>query len=186
MKNLYELISVSQQKQEALKVFECNERTKCFGLCLSEDSVKELIKCKNNTLRLQKRIEFGESILPKLIYAFCDSQYIQQDTYLEILSELQDLFYTFKNEVQDKLTDDELISFMKEEFENICYGSVEYLAETVLERFAKEIRKGYKTLKQKGAKDEYNLKEITDDYQILSEETRWERQLYFEALEDLM
>lgn len=186
MKNLYELVSVSQQKQEALKVFECNERTKCLGLCLSEDSVKELIKCKNNTLRLQKRIEFGESILPKLIYAFCDSQYIQQDTYLEILSELQDLFYTFKNEVQDKLTDDELISFMKEEFENICYGSVEYLAETVLERFAKEIRKGYKTSKQKGAKDEYNLKEITDDYQILSEETRWERKLYFEALEDLM
>lgn len=186
MKNLYELISVSQQKQEALKVFECNDKTKRFGLCLSEDNVKELIECKNNTLKLQRRIEFGESILPKLIYAFCDSQYIQQDTYLETLSELQDLFYTFKNEVQDKLTDDELISLMKEEFENICYGSVEYLAETVLERFATKIRQGYKTSKQKGTKDEYSLKEVTNDYQDLSEETRWERQLYFEALEDLM
>ena len=54
---------------------------------------------------------------------------------------LQESFYLYKNESLDELTDDELLEFMKEAFDGRCQGSLEYLEETVLEEFARNIRR---------------------------------------------
>lgn len=75
-----------------------------------------------------------------MIYAFCDSDYIDQENYAETLARLQEIFYLYKNESMDDLTDDELIDFMREAFDKECRGSLEYLEETCLEQFAREIR----------------------------------------------
>ena len=50
------------------------------------------------------------------------------------MEELQDIFYSFKNEAMDLLTDDELLTFMKEQFEEICMGDTEYLESTCLSK----------------------------------------------------
>lgn len=123
------------------KVIEMNQKTEKFGLILTEEDAKTLLECRRENLREQQRVEFGEGILPKLIYAFCDSPYIYQENYVETIMALQEIFYLYKNESMDELTDDELIEFMKNAFDGKCEGSLEYLEETVLEEFARSIRK---------------------------------------------
>ena len=50
--------------------------------------------------------------IKKLIEAFCDSPYIMQSNYEETLEELQDIFYFFKEEAMEQISDDELIEFL--------------------------------------------------------------------------
>ena len=84
---------------------------------------------------------------------FCDSQFIQSGDYADTLARLQEIFYLYKNESMDELTDRELLEIMKENFEQICYGDLEYLETTCLERFAAAVRAGYETEFQKKERD---------------------------------
>lgn len=141
-KDFFELILQNGQKQELKKIYECNQYTQKFGVKLTEEEAVALLKSRKENLKEQERVEFGEGILSKLIMAFCDSTYIYQDNYSDTLACLQEIFYLYKNESLDELTDDELIEFMKEHFDGDCQGSLEYLEETVLESFARSVREG--------------------------------------------
>lgn len=125
---------------EALK--NTNQYTKKFGVVLSDEDVQLLVSERQESLKEQERVEFGKGILPSLIYAFCDSAYIYQDNYVESIVRLQDIFYLYKNESLDDVTDDELIDYMKKCFEGVCQGSLDYLEDTCLEEFARSIREG--------------------------------------------
>lgn len=140
--NIFSMIVVGQQKQELQKVVACNEYTQKFGVCLSEQEAIQLLQSRKENLREQERIEFGEGILSKLIFNFCDSPYIYQDNYLETIEALQEIFYLYKNESLDELSDDELITYMKVQFDGDCQGSLEFLEDTSLEKFCREIREG--------------------------------------------
>lgn len=124
------------------KIENCNQYTEKFGLQLSSQDVMTLMKDRVEVLSEQHRVEFQGGILDKLIFAFCDSAYIYQDNYVETIGKLQEIFYLYKNESLDELTDDELIDYMKEQFENECQGSLEHLEDTALEKFARRIREG--------------------------------------------
>lgn len=65
---------------------------------------------------------------------------------------------------------------MREQFEEVCYGSVEYLEETCLERFARAVRAGYRR---------YVRRQGHGEYERLSEEMRWDKELYLLSLKDL-
>lgn len=184
MDDIYELMLLQQQKNEIVRITNCNEKTMQFGLELTPDNVNALIVSRKDSLRESQRVEFRGGILPDIIYAFCDSQYVNQDTYMETLVDLQELFYIFKNESEDKLTDYELIQFMKEQYEDVCFGDIEYLSSTCLERFTRAIRNGWKNQMQFKSRDEYTLREVEKDYNELSEETRWDFDLYKVKLED--
>lgn len=139
----YEINEFMQNSELAKKhLIACNDYTKKFGVVLSEEEASLLIQERKESLKEEGRVEFGEGILTKLIYAFCGSPYIYQDNYSDMIASLQRIFYLYKNESLDELTDDELIQFMKEEFDGACQGSTEYLEDTSLEAFAREIRRG--------------------------------------------
>ncbi|MEG0155285.1 MAG: DUF6323 family protein [Lachnospiraceae bacterium] len=181
-KNMYELIMKEQQKGEIQQILSCNDKIERFGIRLTLEDAQELAICRHDALREQRRVEFGEGILPELIQAFCDSQYVEQKNFPEIIAQLQGVFYLYKNESEDILSDDELISFMKEQFEGVCHGSVEYLCETCLERFTRAIRAGYRNNGKR--QDEYGSF-IEDEYSQFSEESHWNKKMYFAALEEL-
>lgn len=128
------------EKNEITAVLNTNQYTERFGLVLSEEEAKLLVQERFESLKEQQRVEFGKGILDKLIYAFCDSAYIFQDNYVDVITRLQEIFYLYKNESMDELTDDELIGYMKDAFENECRGSLDYLEDICLELFAREIR----------------------------------------------
>ncbi|MGN1181218.1 MAG: DUF6323 family protein [Suilimivivens sp.] len=138
-KEWLELFSAQNQIQ---KVMEMNRQTERFGLVLTQEEAKLLVENRNHVLKEQQRVEFGEGILPKLIFAFCDSAYIDQENYVETIARLQEIFYIFKNETLDEITDDELLEFMREQFEGKCCGDTEYLEGTFLSDFAQAVRSG--------------------------------------------
>lgn len=185
MENMYELLLGWQSEQELVRVLECNEKTERFGLALSEEEAAKLMECRRDSLRKNGRVEFGGGILPKLIFAFCDSEYIEPQCYEETLEELQEIFYFFKNETCGKMTDDELIDFMREQFETSCYGDLEYLRSTCLERFARKIRSGYQSTARYIPRDEYSCGGHENEYLRFSEEAGWDFTVYAAKLEEL-
>ena len=120
--NLYAL-QTSQAKEELQK---CNQISETYGLSLSEEQMELVIKNRVETLKQTGRIEFGEGVVKKLVYEFCDSPYIVQEEYADVLMELQEMFYLLKKETMEQLTDDELIHAMGLVFAYSC-GSLEFL-----------------------------------------------------------
>lgn len=136
------LYLLNEQKNSQLQqIITCNEYTQKFGLQLSQKEALQLVEARKTSLKEQERVEFGSGILPELIYAFCDSPYIYQDNYVDTMEALQDIFYLYKNESMDELTDHELIAYMKEAFDGNCQGSLEHLEDTALEGFARKLRR---------------------------------------------
>ena len=119
-----------QQQNQLAKVVETNRVTQQYGLSLSEQEAQLIVAERSHALRESRRVEFGEGIMPKIIYEFCDSDFIDQNNYVDTLVRLQDIFYMYKNEMQDEISDDELLHFMREQFAQVCYGDLEYLEGT--------------------------------------------------------
>ena len=143
---------------------------------MKPEDAQIIVAERRNTLREQKRVEFGQGILPQLIYEFCDSGYISQSNYVETMIRLQEIFYLYKNETMDELTDNELVHFMKEQFETVCYGDLEYLEGTCLDIFSQAVRSGYRG---------YRRTEGRGEYSQFDEVQRWDPELYLEALREL-
>ena len=118
---------VLQQKEQLSKVMGTNEITKRYGLALSEQEAQLILEEQKGALKKYQRAEFGTGITSKIIYEFCDSSYIDQNSYVDTIIRLQEIFYQYKNEMLDEITDDELLHLMKEQFELICYGDLDYL-----------------------------------------------------------
>ena len=108
------MMLLQNQQNQLGKVLETNESTEQFGLSLSERDAKLILDERRNSLQEQRRIEFGEGIAPKIIYEFCDSDFIDQNNYVDTVVRLQEIFYLFKNEMQDEITDDELLQWLDE------------------------------------------------------------------------
>lgn len=138
MEDHFMLLLQEQSQRELLR--KTNDYAEQFGLHLEERDIQELLNRRRESLALQNRIEFGNGILEKIIMAFCDSDFIFQDNYAESMARLQDIFYLYKNEAMDEWTDEELIDLMREAFDGECMGSFEYLEDTYLERFARDVR----------------------------------------------
>lgn len=152
---LFELM-MRDKKQQLEKIVQCNSYTSRYGLKLSNEEVLQLLDSRKNNLKQVERVEFGEGILSKLIYTFCDSPYIYQDNYVETMEALQEIFYLYKNEALDEVTDDELIEYMKECFEGKCQGDLDYLEGTCLEAFCRTIRKeGTLSIGEEWQEDEF-------------------------------
>lgn len=164
------------QQMQVSEIRKTNEYSQQYGLILREEDMEVLLLERKNTLKEEQRVEFGESILKKLILEFCDSAYISQDNYVETLVALQGIFYHYKNEALDEITDDELLNFMKEQFETICYGDLDYLENTCLDLFSQAIRAGYGDFKKTEGKQVYAQ---------FDEVQRWDKELYLETLKEL-
>ncbi len=185
MDDMYKLMIIAHQQQELERVLECNKKTERFGLALSQEEAANLMVGRKEALNDNQRIEFGEGVLPKIIDFFCDSQFINQDNYADTLSELQEIFYLAKNETQNELTDQELLGFMRRQYEEVCFGDLEYLKNTCLERYSKAVRSGEIGRMQSRLRDEYSLRNTENEYDKLSEETRWDYEVYKMKLDDL-
>lgn len=120
------------KEQTISEILKMNEETTKYGLTLTEQQAVALVNTKSDALKNVGRIEFSGGVIDKLILAFCDSPYITQQNYEDSLHALVDIFYSFKNETLDRISDNYLIAFMKKSFNGICFGSLELLSEREL------------------------------------------------------
>lgn len=121
----------------------CEELNRHYGLTLTEADITELVELRGQALRSTGRVEFGGGILPKLIRAFCKSPYVDAYNYAATLGELQDAFYYFKNECEDRFSDDDLIDFMERVFNGQAKGSAEVLTSISLEQLCRWARNDF-------------------------------------------
>lgn len=134
-----ELLMIAAKEEIRL----CNDLGKPYGLCLTEQDITELVELRSQALRNTGRVEFGGGILPKLIRAFCSSPYLDAYNYVETLGLLQDAFYYYKSESQDRFSDDDLIEFMVDVFNGPAHGSAELLTTISLEQLCRWARNGF-------------------------------------------
>ena len=171
--NWLELLSGTNQ---LATVMETNQYTEQFGLTLSKQEAQMILEHRKAALRAQQRIEYGESIVPKIIREFCDSPFIDQNTYAETIMRLQDIFCLYKNEMHDEITDDELLHLMRTQFDELCFGNLEYLESTCLAAFAQAVRAGYR---------EYACTDGYGEYDKFDLQERWSYEVYLETLKEL-
>ncbi|MCI5648996.1 MAG: DUF6323 family protein [Fusicatenibacter sp.] len=176
-KDIFDLISTAAREKDVQQLMECNRTTEKYGIVLSVEDARMLSESRIEAQKKHRRVEFGEGILPEILRMFCDSPYIQADDFVQTAAELQDLFFQYKNEAAEQLTDAELLNFMREQFDRVCYGSLELLGGTCLERFARAIREGYSG---------YEVSEGCGEYDQFSEEEGWNSELYYEILHELL
>lgn len=122
-------LSQSRQNIDPAALERYNRRSEPYGLTLSESALQRLLLLRTEVLQQTGRVELGGGVLEKLITAFCDSPYVVQSKYEDTLAELQELFYYFKNECRDLVTDDELLDAMRLIFNSVAHGSVEFLGD---------------------------------------------------------
>ncbi len=127
--------------RDANKILKFNEVSEKFGLMLTQKQALMLAKTRAEELKYHGRLEFGEGIFGKLIEAFCDSPYITQQNYLETLCALTEIFYYYKNETEEYLSDCELIDYMKKYFNGSCKGSLELLSTREMDELARNLRR---------------------------------------------
>ena len=124
----------------AEEIVKFNEKSIEHGLSLSHGDAVQLVETRRIALSANGRIEIGSATIGKIIENFCDSAYITQEDYAEILHDLLETFYYMKNETLDLISDDELIELMKDYFETRCRGSLDLLKHRELEQLARNLR----------------------------------------------
>ena len=164
------------QQQQLQKVLDTNRQSEQYGLTLTQKDAEQLMVGRKQVLEAQRRVELRQSILPVLVETFCSSPYLNQQNYLETLLRLQEIFFCYKNEMLDEITDEELLHFMREQFDTVCYGDLDYLESTCLANFAQAVRAGYGGYKETQGYGEASR---------FDEVKRWDYDLYLEALKEL-
>ena len=129
------------ERRTADRLLACNDVTMSYGLALTEPQALALAQTRTDALRETRRIEWGDGIVGALIETFCTSPYILPENYEETLHELIGLFYTLKNDTQDRVSDGDLLAFLKTAFNGSCRGSLDRLSGAVL-RLSAHIRRG--------------------------------------------
>jgi hypothetical protein len=159
----FELIPFSAgfiQKQAVEEVIKCNDYTARYGLILTPAQALELVETRSIALNENGRIEFGGGVIDKIIKEFCSSPYISMHNYTQTIHKLLEIFYYYKNETLDLVSDDGLIKYMKTAFDGICQGSLDLLSGRELNRLARCLRFGY------GCdyyKDDYSEDKVDED-----------------------
>lgn len=131
------------EKQAVNEVMKCNDLTAHFGLVLTETQALELVETRSLALKQNGRLEFGGGVIDKIIVEFCDSPYLIRENYEEVLHDLLEIFYYYKNETLDLISDEDLVKYMKNAFDGNCQGSLELLSGRELYKLARNLRYGY-------------------------------------------
>lgn len=129
-------------EQEGKDLYRVNSETEERGLSLSRVQALELARTHRKALDESGRIEIGTETVRKIIRTFSHSDYISQKEYSGSLSEVMAVFYELKNEADDRISDDDLISQLFDAFERYR-GSLEpYLKSRELNRMLRTLRFG--------------------------------------------
>ena len=129
--------SIIVAKNEILKI---NEESSAYGLILTPGDVEEIIKSRGYSLKTYGRIDLNMDITKKLINKIYTSQYTDKDDYVEIINDLQDIFYYLKNETLDEISDHEIIDIIVGFYEKTS-GRIDNV-QNLTEKFALDYRLG--------------------------------------------
>lgn len=143
MNNLINLESYLCGKKNLLnEIIELNEIIFKKGLYLSKLDAQELMEAKLTTLNNLGRIEINQEIVCEIICEFYDSPYIDKYNYLLEFKDLISVFYYYQSILWTKLTDEQILKYLKECFDGEAAGNIELLYEPCLNNLIEKIESG--------------------------------------------
>lgn len=140
-------------------LLEINSTTQRHGLIVTEIIAKEIAEARRQSLKDNDRVDFSSDTTARLVKAFSESYYITQETFSETIAEIIELFYFLKNEINDVLSDDDMISEMLIVFNETCFGVMEIMQSKGVEKIIRKYR--------------FGDTEIWDDYEIDNRNRDW-------------
>lgn len=96
------------------KIMKLNEKSIDYGLVLMEENICEIFKNTREILKKAGRIETSTDLLEKIITFLYSSPYTQKYDYVQVISDMEEIFYYFKNQVLDLISDDEIIEILSD------------------------------------------------------------------------
>ena len=120
------------------QILEINDKSVDYGLVLSPKDVEEVIKSRKDSLKTYGRIDLNMDITEKIMEILYTSQYTDKDDYLELINDLQDIFYYLKNETLDEISDNEILDKISELYEKTS-GRIDNV-QNLAEKFANDYR----------------------------------------------
>ncbi len=131
---------VPPSRENAISIIiSTNQLSQKHCVVLTEKDALQIIDARNNALKDTGRIELDLRVINKIIRTFCQSPYINQANYADMICELVEAFYYMKNETREQIDDDDLIYIMRDYFDNRCFGSIDLLTGRELEKLVDEI-----------------------------------------------
>ena len=131
------------EKQLAVAIREleiCNAAIGRHGLALSTTDIQALVTGRIEALDETERVEFGSGIAKDLVLGFAGSPFVAQTTFTQTLIDLQALFYEFKNESMEQITDEDLIQSMRSLYDDVANGDMERLAAALFDGLGRHVR----------------------------------------------
>ena len=125
-------------EKSSKKLIKLNDESINYGLVLSENDVNNIMKHTTETLTKIGRIETSTSSLEKIIEIVYSSPYTDKENYVENINDMQEIFYYFKSEVLDLISDDEVIEILEKTYED-KKGEM-FQIQGAIDDFAKEFK----------------------------------------------
>jgi hypothetical protein len=129
-----------QLRAAAAELESCNRVIGRHGITLSQQDIQALVVGRLDALQEAERVEFGGGVAKELVLAFAGSPFVSQESFVMTVLELQELFYEFKNESLEQITDDELIATMRSLFDDVAEGDPGRMAEALFEGLGRQVR----------------------------------------------
>ena len=154
-KNLSRLLLRGQPLEaEAEGLLDINRETETYGLSLSREEALGLAHVHRKALDAIGRVEIGSDTVEKIALAFSSSRFLDRDNYAAVLAEATQAFYELKNESEDTIPDDELVSMLADGFERFDGDLAAYLGSVELDRLLRARRTGKAEEEEPEEKDE--------------------------------
>ncbi|MBQ8028885.1 MAG: hypothetical protein IJ262_05720 [Clostridia bacterium] len=133
------------EKKKLDKIMSLSEKAQNNNIPLTVEKAQYILDSSNSVLKDCGRIEFGDSVAFKITDCFLSSANVSKYDFEKVIEGLIEVFYLIKNEINEKLTDDEIIEAMQTVFEKGACGSTVHLAHWA-EREIYSIHNGAETL----------------------------------------
>ena len=136
--NILKFTMKDLQQESTQKLIKLNDESINYGLILNEKDIEGIMKNTNETLKRIGRIETSTNTLEKIIELVYSSPYTDKDNYIENINDMQEVFYYFKSQVLDLLSDDEVIEILEKTYED-KKGEM-FQIQGAIDDFAKEFK----------------------------------------------
>lgn len=130
----------SGDKKLIKELIELNPYSRSNGLVITEEIAREITEARHTALKNNGRVELKTDVTARLVRAFSESPYIFQEDFSFVIAEIIDLFYHIKNETENSISDDDLISEMRNVFNNTCHGDIENMQSKGLEKIVRKFK----------------------------------------------
>lgn len=136
----FSLFQISEDKKFIRSIVDLNAKANNYGLTITENIAKEISLRRREALNENERFEFKSDAITRLTSAFLETRYINQDEFAYIIGEIIDIFYYLKNETENTISDDDLISEMLDTFTHLCFGSIEQMQSKGIEKILRRYK----------------------------------------------